>query len=705
MSHIQNQWQEENGIVKMVDEKQTKQIDDQENVSSFIASMEHLISSYTYDDFLLHIPLEVAAKQCATMEQYVACVKMIIHYARHIGVPEWEILTMKEICEEFFENKDEIDDEQSKEIHTETLLSNQADKDIIMTLGSYRSDGIPIPQRIIVNILRKTYEYISPGRQYLIDLSTGIRQQSRSKNDGPYYPVCSHPVIPVNIYKNIDTKKESIRIAFYRDKQWHYLTTEKSALFQTSKLSKLCNIGIDIGSYNAKALSNFLWQMESENRERIKLIQSISHLGWVAPRYNAFVPYSCNYFYEEYKRFQRKFFCIHGNGEAEKWLEAISQYRDNDHLIFRIILAASFSSVLVRPLGCLPFIVHIWGTASGLGKTVALMAAASVWANPGLDAGFIHTFNGTDQSFEDAAQFCCDFPLCIDELQTYKRGKTLDEFIYRICEGVPRSRHNQESPYGWRNSIIITGEEPLLSPKSRAGAMNRVIELQCFDPVLNSDPGVMNTFCAIIQENYGWFGYHFVRFLAGNNSDQIEPGIEHAKNLFSDYLQALNRSVTSKQAMSAALLLTADTLVNQLFFKDDVQLTLYDILPYLKTDEEINPNQKAHDTLSQWVLTHQSYFEQENRQRKGVYTDYHGRRILAIPTSTFEKIANELGFNAKAYRDWAAEKGYIALDSDGVHQTIVVSFQNGDREKATRCIGLYQDINTEQGNIQSGLQL
>ena len=82
----------------------------------------------------------------------------------------------------------------------------------------------------------------------------------------------------------------------------------------------------------------------------------------------------------------------------------------------KIILAASFASVLLEPLGCLPFFVHLWGVDSGTGKTVALMVAASVWGDPAI-GNYVKTFDGTVVGLEKTAAFLNELPLCLDELQ------------------------------------------------------------------------------------------------------------------------------------------------------------------------------------------------------------------------------------------------------------------------------------------------
>ena len=64
--------------------------------------------------------------------------------------------------------------------------------------------------------------------------------------------------------------------------------------------------------------------------------------------------------------------------------------------------------------------------------------------------------------------------------------------IYQLSEGVGRARGRkqgglQKTPT-WRNCIITTGEFPIISPNSGAGAVNRTIEIDCHAEHLFDDP-------------------------------------------------------------------------------------------------------------------------------------------------------------------------------------------------------------------------
>ena len=103
--------------------------------------------------------------------------------------------------------------------------------------------------------------------------------------------------------------------------------------------------------------------------------------------------------------------------------EVTKTVRESASVPARIMLAAGFASVLVEPCGGLPFFVHLWGNTEG-GKTVALMLAASIWANPRLGE-YVHSFNGTEVTQELSASFVNSMPLILDELQILKEKKIL----------------------------------------------------------------------------------------------------------------------------------------------------------------------------------------------------------------------------------------------------------------------------------------
>ena len=60
------------------------------------------------------------------------------------------------------------------------------------------------------------------------------------------------------------------------------------------------------------------------------------------------------------------------------WFKLAEELRCGpNNVILRMTMAASLSSVLLEPLGALPYVFHLWGR-SGFGKTLSLMLAQSI---------------------------------------------------------------------------------------------------------------------------------------------------------------------------------------------------------------------------------------------------------------------------------------------------------------------------------------
>ena len=149
--------------------------------------------------------------------------------------------------------------------------------------------------------------------------------------------------------------------------------------------------------------------------------KSVGRLGYIDGE--GFSPYVDGLIFDGDVNFRTIFNSISSRGKAADWVSISKECRAMS-ITARIMLAASFASVLVQPFGALPFFVHLWGGESGTGKTVALMLAASVWGDPVMGR-YIQTFNSTMVGQEKTASFLNSLPMLIDELQLAKdhRGR------------------------------------------------------------------------------------------------------------------------------------------------------------------------------------------------------------------------------------------------------------------------------------------
>lgn len=464
---------------------------------------------------------------------------------------------------------------------------------------------------------------------------------------------CVHPIMPVRRLVNIDTGIEKLELAYKKGRSWRKVICDKKQLASSNSIVGLADYGIAVTSENAKYLVTYLHDLENLNYEAIPENNSVSRLGWIDGE--GFSPYVENLIFDGDISFKHFFESVGTKGSYDKWLEMAKGVRTGG-IPGRIILAASFASVLVGPCGALPFFVHLWG-GTETGKTVGLMLAASVWANPEMGK-YVHSFNSTAVAQELSAGFVNSLPLILDELQIIKDKKDFDNMIYQLSEGVGRNRGQKTGGLQrlntWANCILTTGEQPILTGASAAGAVNRIIEINCEDVKLFDDPvGVVE----IIRKNYGFAGKQFIERL--KDPKVMEAALDTQKKA---YKQIIQRDTTEKQAISASLIITADIMSGLLLFGDKGSLTFDDIGQYLSTSEEVSSSERAYNFLFDWIAQNISKFDEKNVE---VWGRRDGGSAICIIRSVFDRTMAENGFNPVSFLNWLKRKNYIQTGEKG----------------------------------------
>ncbi|MGE4213166.1 MAG: DUF927 domain-containing protein [Anaerotignaceae bacterium] len=460
---------------------------------------------------------------------------------------------------------------------------------------------------------------------------------------------CIHPIMPVQRLVNIDTNNEKLRIAYKKGGTWRHIISDKETL-ASNKIISLANAGIAVNSENAKYLIRYLHDIENINYYRIPEKKSIGRCGWIDGY--GFSPYVEELIFDGEENFKEMFDSITQKGSFEQWKIAANEARGI--MQARIVLAASFASVLATPLRSLPFFVHIYGGGSGTGKTVALMVATAVWANPASGA-YWKTFNSTSVGQEMQAGFLNSLPLIIDELQLQNDNKKgFDKMIYELAEGVGRTRGSKggglQKTVIWKNTILTSGERPLAGISSGAGAVNRVIELNCIDTKLFKNGQITS---GLVSDNYGHAGRKFVEWL------EAEGNMDIAKKMFEVYIAEFkNTEITDKQIMAASLVLTADTLVSNIIFNDNNLLTVEQMSEFLKTKEDIDLGVRAYEHISQTVAMNKNRFD-DSSENKGELWGKEDDKYYYIIRLQFAKICEAGGFSDASVLDWFKSKKMI----------------------------------------------
>lgn len=607
-----------------------------------IQAFKEAISTFDYADFVEgdepYILLESAA---VTAESRLRFEQMLEKRAQQCGVP---IRMVRAIM---------------KEKRPEPTKS-----EVSVIGGFFDFDGQPI--------MLQCGKYAADGGKICLEDKYGVEV------------ICPHPIIPSKRFINIETGTESLEISFKRE-YWKKIIVEKGKLASSTTIIQLADHGVSVTSETARQMVKYISYIDDLNRDIIPIEQMSSHLGWVD---GGFVPYLDGVEYDGQGQFLQMYKTIRENGSYSKWLEIMKEVRAAGCVPARLVLAASFSSVLLSKFDALPFFVHLWSAQSGTGKTVAMETAASVWAEPQVGA-YCRPLKSTNVGLEQLAVFTCNLPLCLDELQSIQGRGSFDDIVYALCEGSGKTRGARNgglrnSP-SWKNCIITTGEMPIIGGGSKAGAMNRVIEIECKSKLFPDPKKVHKT----ITANYGFAGRLFIAALM--NGDTMEKIEAEQQEIF----ERLSEIGTDKQALSASILLAADHAAERIIFQDGITLTESDILPFVRSNDDVDSGRRAHEYLLEWIAENKQGFifdGDDETARRAVLgcvdtdqTTGHAKTVWIIGKS-FNQAMIDGGFNPDSYLSWA--QGENLIQTAGGQKKIVKRIPGSGLTARCVCINL-----------------
>jgi hypothetical protein len=578
------------------------------NISQTILGGDRLdFEQYTKEDFYTPAPYEalLAIKDPFQRELEI---NQLAEYAKTVGVTGF-----KKLLKTFYESQKLAND--TVYIDNTTTFTGQP---MELDVGDWRADDFGITRR------------------------TGFGEEV----------ACPHPIMPVERLVNIDTGIEKLKIAFSKGKKWRELIVDKRTLASANSIVSLADMGVAVTSENAKALVRYLSEVENINYERIPERKSVGRLGYIEDE--GFSPYVDGLIFDGDANFRTMFSAISARGKASDWVSVAKECRAMSTTA-RIMLAASFASVLVQPFGALPFFVHLWGGESGTGKTVALMLAASVWGDPTVGR-YIQTFNSTMVGQEKTAAFLNSLPMLIDELQLAKDHRGRLQFnVYALAQGVGRTRGTKtggiEKTPTWGNCILTTGESPLTVGGDGEGALNRVIDIECraSETVITDGMRVSGT----LKKSYGHAGKLFVNNLT-------KAGImDKAKGWFETIFKELSNSdTTEKQAIPAALIIVADRLATEWFFHDGEPLSIEHISEFLRTKASVSMGERGYRYICDWIAQNSARLKPvDNGETYGTVDEEDG--YAYIISKVFREACEAGGFSATALLSYLKSNGLI----------------------------------------------
>lgn len=477
-----------------------------------------------------------------------------------------------------------------------------------------------------------------------------------SKSDTKF----SHLLIyPVERYINQDTGKEKIKIIYYKDGKWHDKIVDKTQLTINQKLLLLSDYGFDITSENVRYYTNYFRDMLALND--IPILESVSHIGW---KDNLFIPYDSHGIFDGIDEFKNVYNAISSKGNYAKWKQVVTELRK--HKIMKILMAVTLASPLLEKLSLPPYMVNLWSSLSGNGKTLSCMVAMSIWGNPEVGALRLSS-NNTQNYYMVVASFMRNYTCYFDELQIVKRSKTLDldSLVMDLCNGTDKGRLTKSSQAKevrtWYNNFLFTSNDALVKENAGEQVYNRVIDLEINEKIVSNGFEIAR----IIKNNYGFAGKEYIKYIQGIGFDIIS---DRFKKIFNEILE--KTKATDKQAGSLASILLANELANECIFKDDYILQVKDIEEYVNDKDEIRTAIMAREYIINIINANYKKFDDIG------YGEVWGIKDEWSCTFNVEILKRELfkgGFEFNTVKKEWADMNFLEKNTQGkfIHHTTV----------------------------------
>lgn len=503
---------------------------------------------------------------------------------------------------------------------------------------------------------------------------------------------CYHPILIAQRLMNAETGKEKVKLAFQKGFKWKEIVVDKGLIASSNKIVGLADYGVSVTSESAKALVKFLSDLENYNIEVLDSKVSTSKFGWLD---GEFMPYGVDIEFDAESRFKDIFEAVKPKGDLNKWMDLILKIRKSGRREPQLYMAGSFASVLLKPLNVLPFILNLWGE-TGKGKTVALMVATSIWANPG-ENKYITDPVSSMVALEVRNDILNNLPMVIDDLSKTKDkyGDTFTDLIYMLCGGKGKDRSNVSLGLNkattWQNVVLTNIERPLASETMRGGAINRILDFEMAEGSIFKNG---NAVVRLINENYGFAGRMFIDAIEEVGFDTIRAMQEEFLDRINQRAKELGVEKEEKQAIPLSVMLTADKIATDYIFEDDIYLDFEWCVDALKNKGDVSENDRAYEfIMSEISININKFVPDDEGNYKGEMWGCIEDGYAIILVNAFNRMCERGNFSSKGFLTWAAKKHLIV--TSGGKNTKTKRF----KEATPRCVWLkmFDDMVDDDG--------
>lgn len=514
-------------------------------------------------------------------------------------------------------------------------------------------------------------------------------------NEGKSIAIASYyPVIITRLFTDMNTNGEKLELAWKKNGVIRTMTAVRNMLSSKNKIVELSTYGFPVTTETSGNMVKYLSEFEVMNN--IESSNCSSKFGWAG---DIFIPYTDDVVFDGSPNVQTLSDSVGQGGDYETWLTLARQIRSSGRREPVVCLAASFGSVLLKPLNLLPFILNLYGS-TGSGKTVTLMLASSIWANPS-EGGYISESNSTINALEMKLDVLNHLPLMVDDLSKLRSDEKtrLMDIIYGLCSGRGKGRLNRNGEIRhtptWCNVIVTNMERPLSDDMMRGGAINRTLDFEVDKGDIYPDG---NGVVSILTENYGFAGPAFIDAIKEIGIERIRATVKKFRERIKDYAFQMGNELEEKQVTPLAVILTADVISEEYIFKDGIHIDFEYAVMAAKSKRQVSEMERAYKHFIDAYHINKARFNDDEDNFGEVWGKKQEGDFIAVIPSALDKIATLYNFNKSQFIKWCKENGFLQCDSE--RNTMKVSF-NGTTGR-TRCYVIKLDDTASEGLVIRG---
>ncbi|MBO5320025.1 MAG: DUF927 domain-containing protein [Ruminococcus sp.] len=549
-------------------------------------------------------------------------------------------------------------------------------------------------------------------------------------------PISAEPLFVSAKLVNVDDGTEKLEITFRRNGKYKKLIAPRADMLNKNAVIKYADDGIPVSSNNAGKLTHFIYEFEAINSKAIPIRRSIRRAGWIG---NEFYPYSLKNgiaAQTDGSETERILAALESSGSEEAWMSLAATLRTMPFA--RALLAASFASPLLEKLQHRVIYFHIWYSSKS-GKTAALKFAISVWGDPKvLVSKYFSTIVGMERWAGTLKHL--PYAMDELQTLNQKR-LSVNDIVYTLGNGSGKTRGRVGSGLQkvetWRNCILSTGEQPMTTDSSMDGVNTRLMEIyaaplttelnsssssdmpltsseaenstivnpltsefvslmdeddeNCSGTKVDNDNGIgskdatavndTDTFAQqlhqVSEENYGFAGEKFIRFVVGKlenddngNGNPIKADYKRIRAEFNS---------TNIHTDDVAVLALADYYASMAVFNVEESVAFEEaimlgnqLLGNLEANKPQDSIESAWQYVCGWVSSNKPHFENGEAlyQPTPTFGKVTDTQVYAIVGDLNEALENA-GFSARKCIKGFQERGYIESfpDATGIKRS------------------------------------